>query len=93
MKAGDIISDPLMDHVAAVSCGIYGGQPVVDLDYPEDSEAGADANFVMTGGGKLIEVQASAEGSTFSRDQMNTLMDLAESGVAELVAAQKAATS
>jgi ribonuclease PH len=93
LKAGDIISDPLMDHVAAVSCGIYGGQPVVDLDYPEDSEAGADANFVMTGGGKLIEVQASAEGSTFSRDQMNTLMDLAESGVAELVAAQKAATS
>jgi ribonuclease PH len=93
LKAGDIISDPLMDHVAAVSCGIYGGQPVVDLDYPEDSEAGADANFVMTGGGKLIEVQASAEGSTFSRDQMNTLMDLAESGVADLVAAQKAATS
>lgn len=93
LKAGDITSDPLMDHVAAVSCGIYGGQPVVDLDYPEDSEAGADANFVMTGNGKLIEVQASAEGSTFSRDQMNTLMDLAEAGVAELVAAQKAATS
>ena len=93
LKAGDITSDPLMDHVAAVSCGIYGGQPVVDLDYPEDSEAGADANFVMTGNGKLIDVQASAEGSTFSRDQMNTLMDLAEAGVAELVAAQKAATS
>ncbi|MBM7067278.1 ribonuclease PH [Actibacterium sp. 188UL27-1] len=91
MKAGDIISDPLMDHVAAVSCGIYAGQPVVDLDYAEDSEAGTDGNFVMTGAGKLIEVQASAEGATFSRDQMNTLLDLAESGVAELVAAQKAA--
>ena len=91
MKAGDSISDPLVDHVAAVSCGIYAGQPVVDLDYAEDSEAGTDGNFVMTGGGKLIEVQASAEGAAFSRDQMTTLLDLAEGGVGELVAAQKAA--
>tara|TARA_R110002126_G_scaffold104752_2_gene238661 strand:- start:144 stop:635 length:492 start_codon:yes stop_codon:yes gene_type:complete len=93
MKIGDVISDPLLDPVAAVSCGIYAGQPVLDLDYLEDSEAGTDANFVMTGSGKLIEVQASAEGATFSRDQMSTLLDLAETGVAELVAAQKAATS
>lgn len=92
MKAGDIISDPLTDHVAAVSCGIYAGQPVLDLDYPEDSDAGVDGNFVMTGAGKMIEVQMSAEGATFSRDQMNTLLDLAEAGNNALVAAQKAAT-
>ncbi len=91
MKAGDVITDPLIDPVAAVSCGIYAGQPVLDLDYPEDSEAGVDGNFVMTGSGKLIEVQMSAEGSTFSREQMEQLLDLAEKGVAELVAAQKAA--
>lgn len=93
MKAGDVISDPLVDPVAAVSCGIYAGQPVLDLDYPEDSEAGVDGNFIMTGSGQLIEVQMSAEGSTYSRDQMNTLLDLAEKGVSELVAAQKAATA
>ncbi|SFU13821.1 ribonuclease PH [Sedimentitalea nanhaiensis] len=92
MKAGDVISDPLVDPVAAVSCGIYAGQPVLDLDYPEDSEAGVDGNFIMTGSGKLIEVQMSAEGSVFSRDQMNKLMDLAEKGVGELVSAQQAAT-
>ncbi|MEM9393858.1 MAG: ribonuclease PH [Pseudomonadota bacterium] len=91
MKASDIISDPLMDHVAAVSCGIYAGQPVLDLDYAEDSEAGTDANFVMTGSGGMIEIQGSAEGAPFSRDAFNTLIDLAEAGVAELVAAQKAA--
>lgn len=91
LKAGLITSDPIMDHVAAVSCGIYAGQPLLDLDYPEDSEAGTDGNFVMTGAGRLIEVQMSAEGASFSRDQMNELMDLAEQGVAQLVAAQKAA--
>ena len=93
MKAGDVISDPLVDPVAAVSCGIYAGQPVLDLDYPEDSEAGVDGNFIMTGSGKLIEVQMSAEGSVFSRAQMDQLMDLAKKGVAELAAAQKAATA
>lgn len=91
MKLGEVISDPLVDPVAAVSCGIYAGQPVLDLDYPEDSEAGVDGNFIITGSGQLIEVQMSAEGSTFSRDQMGLLMDLAEKGVDELVAAQKAA--
>ncbi|MXQ08255.1 ribonuclease PH [Alphaproteobacteria bacterium GH1-50] len=91
MKAGMISSDPLTDHVAAVSCGIYAGQPVLDLDYPEDSEAGVDGNFVMTGGRRLIEVQMSAEGATYSRDQMNTLLDLADAGVGTLVGAQKAA--
>lgn len=93
MKAGDVISDPIMDHVAAVSCGVFAGQPVLDLDYDEDSEAGTDGNFVMTGAGQLIELQASAEGATFSRDQFNELMDLADRGVADLVAAQKAAVA
>ncbi|MDM7255178.1 MAG: ribonuclease PH [Paracoccus sp. (in: a-proteobacteria)] len=91
MKAGLVTSDPILDHVAAVSCGIYAGQPVVDLDYAEDSEAGTDGNFVMTGAARLIEVQMSAEGATFSREEMGKLLDLAEGGIAALVAAQKAA--
>ncbi|WP_028725943.1 ribonuclease PH [Paracoccus zeaxanthinifaciens] len=91
LKAGTISSDPIVDHVAAVSCGIYAGQPVLDLDYAEDSEAGTDGNFVLTGAGRLIEVQMSAEGATFSRDEMTQLLDLSEAGMAELVAAQKAA--
>ena len=91
LKTGMIVSDPIMDHVAAVSCGIYAGQPVVDLDYAEDSEAGTDGNFILTGRGRLIEVQMSAEGSTFSRDEMGKLLDLSEGGVATLIAAQRAA--
>lgn len=93
IKAGDVISDPLISPVAAVSCGIYAGQPVLDLDYPEDSEAGVDGNFVMLGDGRLIEVQMSAEGATFTRDQMDHLMGLAEQGVKELAAAQEAAVA
>ena len=93
MAAGEIKIDPLVDHVAAISCGIYAGQAILDLDYAEDSEAGTDANFVMTGRGGLIEIQGSAEGATFSRSEFDQLMDLAEKGVAELVIAQKAATS
>ena len=93
MKAGDVISDPLVSPVVAVSCGIYAGQPVLDLDYPEDSEAGVDGNFIMLGNKQMIEVQMSAEGSTYSRDQMNLLIDLAEKGVSELAVAQLAATS
>ncbi len=92
MKTGEVKSDPLLDPIAAVSCGIYAGQPVLDLDYPEDSEAGVDGNFVLTGSGMLVEVQMSAEGATFSRAQMDELVDLAGKGVSELVAAQKAAT-
>ena len=91
LKAGTIKSDPIMTHVAAVSCGIYAGQPVLDLDYAEDSAAGTDANFVMTGEMGLVEVQGSAEGATFSRAEFATLMDLAERGVGDLVAAQRAA--
>ena len=92
MKAGDVISDPLVDPVAAVSCGVYAGQNVLDLDYPEDSEAGVDGNFVLLGNGQMIEIQMSAEGSTYSRNQMNGLLDLAEKGINELMVAQKAAT-
>jgi ribonuclease PH len=92
IKAGDVISDPLLIPVAAVSCGIYAGQSVLDLDYPEDSEAGVDGNFVTTGD-KLIEIQMSAEGSTFTREQMNAMMDLANKGIAELTAIQIAAVA
>ncbi len=90
IKAGAVTSDPIVDHVAAVSCGIYAGQPVLDLDYAEDSEAGTDGNFILTGRGRLIEVQMSAEGATFSRDEMSKLLDHAEVGIATLVEAQKA---
>lgn len=92
VKAGDVTSDPMIDQVAAVSCGIYAGQPLLDLDYPEDSEAGVDGNFVITGSGQLVEVQMSAEGGTFSIDQMTALLDLARQGTESLVAAQAAAT-
>ena len=87
IKAGDIISDPLPDPVAAVSCGIYAGQPVLDLDYPEDSAAGVDGNFIMNGD-RLVEVQMSAEGATFTRAQMDQLLDLAEKGIGEVTALQ-----
>jgi ribonuclease PH len=85
-----ITSDPLIAPVSAISCGIYAGQTLLDLDYPEDSEAGVDGNFVVTDG-RLIEVQMSAEGATFSREQMDALLDLALEGNAALASAQMAA--
>jgi ribonuclease PH len=91
LAAGTITSDPIVDHVAAVSCGIYAGQPILDLDYPEDSTAGTDGNFVLTGRKRLIEVQLSAEGATFARDEMISLLDLAELGADQLVEAQRRA--
>ena len=91
LRAGDLVSDPITDHVAAVSAGIYAGQPVLDLDYAEDSLAGVDGNFVLTGAGRLIEVQMSAEGATFSRAEMDALLELAVAGTAALVAAQREA--
>ena len=91
LAAGLVASDPIRGHVAAVSCGIYAGQPVLDLDYAEDSEAGVDGNFVFLGADRLIEVQMSAEGATFSRGQMDGLLDLAQQGSARLIEAQKAA--
>ncbi|MCC6863218.1 MAG: ribonuclease PH [Rhodobacteraceae bacterium] len=91
LKSGTIINDPIIDHVAAISCGIYAGQAVLDLDYAEDSTAGTDGNFILTGQNRLIEIQMSAENATFSREEMNELLDLAQAGCATLVAAQKAA--
>jgi ribonuclease PH len=82
---------PLKDHVAAISCGIHGGSPVLDLDYPEDSSAGTDANFVMTGSGGIVEIQGTAEGEPFSEATLAELMALARKGIGELVALQKSA--
>ncbi len=91
MARGMITAMPLREHVAAVSCGIYRGQPVLDLDYAEDSAAETDANFVMTGKGGIIEVQGTAEGAPFSEAELLALLALAKQGIAELVALQKAA--
>jgi len=79
----------LRDHVAAVSCGLYGGEVVLDLDYAEDSEADADANFVMTGAGGIVEVQGTAETEPFSQEQFDQLMLMARQGIAELIELQK----
>ncbi len=90
MHGRSMIRDmPLRDHVAAVSCGVYQGVSVLDLDYIEDSGAHTDGNFVMTGGGALVEVQATAEGATFTEAQLGELMALAKKGIGELVALQK----
>ena len=86
-----IKKDPIIDHVAAVSCGIYAGTPILDLDYIEDSDAGVDTNFVMSSDMKLIEVQGSAEGSRFTRKEFSNLMDLAETGIRSLIDFQKKA--
>ena len=91
MNSNMILTDPLVSPVAAVSCGIYAGQPVLDLDYSEDSEAGVDGNFIMLENGNLIETQISAESATYSRDQLNSLIDLAEKGTSELFDIQRAA--
>jgi ribonuclease PH len=90
MHGRSMIRDmPLRDHVAAVSCGIYQGASVLDLDYIEDSGAHTDGNFVMTGGGALVEVQATAEGATFTEAQLGELLALAKKGIGELVTLQK----
>lgn len=86
-------TNPLKDHVAAVSCGIVAGQPVIDLDYVEDSGAQTDANFVITGSGGLVEVQGTAEGAPFSEEELLALLKLAKGGVSKLVALQKAAVA
>ncbi|MBL4721267.1 MAG: ribonuclease PH [Alphaproteobacteria bacterium] len=88
---GAIKEIPLKGAVAAISCGLYKGEAVLDLDYAEDSNAQADANFVLTGSNAVVEIQGTAEGDPFSRDQFNAMLDLAEKGVAELIVAQKQA--
>ncbi|MBK0020160.1 ribonuclease PH [Brucella pseudogrignonensis] len=81
----------LKDHIAAISCGIYEGQPVLDLDYVEDSAAETDSNFVMTGKGGIVEIQGTAEGVPFSEEEFAALMKLARGGINQLVELQKAA--
>ena len=88
---GKLPDNPIRDHVAAVSVGIYKGVPVLDLDYPEDSDCDTDMNVVMTGSKGIVEIQGTAEGEPFTRTQMGQLIDLAEAGIDELVARQKAA--
>jgi ribonuclease PH len=89
-KEGRITTDPLRDFVAAVSVGIVGGMPVLDLDYAEDSGCDTDMNVVMTGAGHFVEVQGTAEGATFSRAEMDALLDLATSGISQLIDRQRA---
>ncbi len=91
VEIGVLETVPLSDQVAAVSCGLRQGQAVLDLDYVEDSAAQADANFVLTGSGAIIEVQSTAETEPFSRAQLDALLDLAEKGISELAAAQRRA--
>jgi len=94
MRSRDLIkAEALKDHVAAISCGIVKGTPVIDLDYAEDSTAETDANFVMTGAGGLVEVQGTAEGVPFSREELSRLLDLADAGIRRLVDLQKIAVS
>jgi ribonuclease PH len=94
LKARELTrAEPLRDSVAAVSCGIYRGTPVLDLDYLEDVEAHTDANFVLTGAGRFVEIQGTAEQVPFTRDELHQLMGLAERGISELTALQQAALS
>lgn len=88
LKSGVLNKDPIIDSVAAISVGIYEGVPVLDLDYPEDSSCDTDMNVVMTGKGGMIELQGTAEGAAFSREELNSLLNLAEQGIQELTALQ-----
>ena len=88
LKDGSLTKDPIIDSVAAISVGIYQGIPVLDLDYPEDSSCDTDMNVVMTGKGGMIELQGTAEGAAFSRDELNALLDLAQQGIEELTQMQ-----
>ncbi|MDR2788316.1 MAG: ribonuclease PH [Candidatus Accumulibacter sp.] len=88
---GKLSANPIGDHVAAVSVGIFNGQPTLDLDYLEDSACDTDMNVVMTGSGDIVEIQGTAEGEPFTRGQMNRLLDMAEAGIRQLVAFQRTA--
>jgi ribonuclease PH len=90
-KRGLFTKSPLKDHVAAISCGVHTGIAVLDLDYVEDSSAGTDANFVMTGSGGIVEIQGTAEGEPFSEAMLGELLALAKQGIGDLVALQKLA--
>ncbi|MDR0576474.1 MAG: ribonuclease PH [Candidatus Accumulibacter sp.] len=90
---GALPASPIRDHVAAVSVGVFDGEAVLDLDYPEDSACDTDMNVVMTGSGGLVEIQGTAEGEPFTRERMDRLVDLAEAGIRRLVARQREALS
>jgi ribonuclease PH len=92
-KTGMVTRPAIKDHVAAISCGIWKGTPVLDLDYAEDSTAETDANFVLTGGGGLVEIQGTAEGAPFSDEELASLLKLARKGIAELIVLQKEAVA
>ncbi|HIA00770.1 MAG TPA: ribonuclease PH [Myxococcales bacterium] len=89
VKAGKLPSNPVVNQVAAISVGVVDGVPLLDLDYPEDSTADVDMNVVAMADGALVEVQGTAEGQTFSRDELNTMLDLAQKGITDLAAAQR----
>jgi ribonuclease PH len=89
LDAGKLKEDPILDHLAAISVGIYKDKCVLDLDYPEDRDASVDANVVMTGSGEFVEVQSSGEEATYSRAQLEELLGLAEKGIGELIKLQK----
>ena len=91
LTEGVLKADPILDQVAAISCGVHDGVPVLDLEYEEDSNAEADANFVLTGSGDIVEIQATGEKRGFTRPEFETLFDLARKGVDELLALQRAA--
>ena len=91
LAAGRIETSPITDYIAAISVGVYDGLPVLDLDYDEDSQCDTDMNVVMTGAGGFVEIQGTAEGAPFSRDEMNALLDLASDGINTLIAKQKEA--
>ncbi len=93
MERNILKENPLKDHVAAISCGIYKGEPVADLDYAEDSDADTDANFVMTGSGGFVEIQGTAEGAPYSQEEFDKLMSLARISIARLVELQKMAVT
>jgi len=92
LDEGVIVTDPILDQVAAISCGVFDNTPVLDLDYEEDSNAEADANFVLTGSGSIVEIQATGEKRGFSEGEFEKLYSLAKKGIGELVALQRAAT-
>ena len=91
VQEGRLPRNPIREYVAAVSCGICQGEPLLDLNYEEDSHAGADTNFVLTESGKIVEIQATAEGAVFSENEFSELFRLAKQGIHQLIMAQKKA--
>ena len=93
LREGVLKSDPILDQVAAISCGVHQDTPVLDLDYEEDSSAEADANFVLTGAGDIVEIQATGERRGFTQGEFETLFSLARKGIGELIDMQKIAVA